>query len=118
SQEELPLDALSAPGVYGMLADLALDEPIEAAPGDPEAGTGIGPTNTLSARTTVVWQGSTLGQPAQLAVIVPLMLPESVRSMPNRAALGEAAPRLDALLTAAETWQATVAIDPRIVAGI
>lgn len=101
----IPLDAVSLAGVYGIRAELVLDD----AAAHPEP---------ITATTTAVWRSTAFGLRAPLTLVVPLVLPDDVLSMPNRNALGDAAPRLDALLTEAEQWQATLAIDPRLIAGI
>lgn len=48
---------------------------------------------------------------------MPFVLPSSVAVLPTRDELASAAPRLNELLDAAERHRATIAVDPRIVAG-
>lgn len=111
-------------GVYAVRAELVLDEGADGDAGgetDGDAGTGSlggGGAPILVATTAVVWRGPATGERVPLSVVVPFVLPEDVRTMPTRDDLGRAAPRLDALLTAAERWRATLAVDPRIIAGI
>jgi hypothetical protein len=100
-------------GVYPVRAELTAT----GVGSDEAAGSALTAT-VLTATTTVVWRGTPLGEQAALSVVVPLVLPDDVRTVPTRDDLGAAAPRLDALLTAAERWQATLAIDPRIISGI
>lgn len=100
-------------GVYPVRAELTA-----TGEGAGEAAGSALTAPALTATTTVVWRGTPLGEQAALSVVVPLVLPDDVRTVPTRDDLGAAAPRLDALLTAAERWQATLAIDPRIISGI
>src|SRR5690606_10879618 len=53
-----------------------------------------------------------------LTLVVPLVLPSSVQVLTTEAELDAAAPRLLDLLDAAESRGATVAVDPRILAGV
>lgn len=63
--------------------------------------------------------GATTPTPTvQLGIIVPLVLPSDVRTVPTRRQLEDLTPGWDALLTEARSHQATLAIDPRIIAGI
>ena len=143
AREDLPFTTLSAAGVYQLRGTLALDpesEPLipdfaeeTAAPGSaanddqsdtPEAGT-TGDEEAASADavelespiTPIVWRGSG-GSEVKLSVIVPLVLPTDVRTVPTRDQLSDAIPKLDRLLTAATAQRATLAIDPRLIAGI
>ncbi|MFT4232900.1 MAG: DUF6049 family protein, partial [Leucobacter sp.] len=54
----------------------------------------------------------------RLGVIVPLVLPEEIRTLPTRAQLDDLVPVWDRLLASARDRRATLAIDPRVVAGI
>lgn len=147
AREDLPFTALTAAGVYQLRGTLTLDpesEPLipdfaeeSAAPsttaddaqtGTPDAGT-TGEDESASADadadelelkspiTPIVWRGSG-GSEVKLSVIVPLVLPTDIRTVPTRDQLSDAIPKLDRLLTAATAQQATLAIDPRIIAGI
>ncbi|MHA3723639.1 DUF6049 family protein [Leucobacter sp. HY1910] len=53
-----------------------------------------------------------------VSFIVPFVLPSSIHTMPTRGQLSDLAPGWDRLLTAAEAARATLAIDPRVIAGI
>ncbi|MGO1538874.1 MAG: DUF6049 family protein [Leucobacter sp.] len=72
----------------------------------------------LRGLTPIVWRGAELGARVQVTTIVPLVLPEVVHSLPTRGQLSEVIPRLDELLTAAESTNSTLAVDPRLIAGI
>lgn len=145
-REALP--ALTEAGVYGVRAelhssDVDVDVDIDAentdadgadiegseAPGAAEADEqsegqaegqdqGAAEAAPVSGSTQIVWRGVDGGAQVPVAMVVPFVLPESVQTMPTREELSAEASRLDALLTAAEEWQATLAIDPRLIAGI
>ena len=72
----------------------------------------------IDASTPVVWRGAATLARTPLTVVVPFLLPSSVTGMPTRGQLGDAAGRLAPLLDAAEKHQATLAIDPRLIAAI
>lgn len=99
-----------APGVYALRADLRLaaTEPLE---------TRQAPVLTAPP-TPLVWQGVADAARVPLALVIPLGLPDSVVTMPSTAQLRDASPRLLALIDTAERTQATLAVDPRIVAAI
>ncbi|XPP27051.1 MAG: DUF6049 family protein [Leucobacter sp.] len=107
--DELPLAASDEPGVYEVIAQLRAEDPAAT----PAAETA---EPLLSGAAPIVWQGA--GASASLTLVVPMVLPGSVATMPTPAEIAEIVPRLDRLLTAAETARATLAIDPRIIAGI
>ena len=65
----------------------------------------------------VVW-GEITAAPVPLTYVVPLVLPDTIDGVPNRAELDVLAPKLLELLTEAEENFATLAVDPRIVTGI
>lgn len=65
----------------------------------------------------VVW-GEITAAPVPLTYVVPLVLPDTIDGVPNRAELDVLAPKLLELLTEAEENLATLAVDPRIVTGI
>lgn len=109
---QMPLDESSERGVYRAQATLEPEES-DAAADESEL-----PSDTLQGLTPLVWRGAELGSRVQLTTVVPLVLPEEVRSLPTRGQLDEAIPRLGALLTAAEQAQSTLAVDPRLIAGI
>lgn len=54
----------------------------------------------------------------RLGSIVPVVLPSEIRTLPTRSQLGELAPAWDRLFTQARAQRATLAIDPRVIAGI
>ena len=121
---DLPLSAGSRAGVYQVRATFAPDDAGEALDPDtgmdPEAAADAGATSAgdaAAATAPVVWRGAG-GAQLRLSVVVPLVLPAEIRTLPTRGQLEEVVPRLDALLTAAGRHRATLAIDPRIVAGI
>lgn len=98
-------------GVFGLRADLR--ETVGAG----QASTYFAPT-IAAATTAIVWQGLAAGHEVPVTAVIPLVLPTTVLTMPTRTELVEAIPRFDELLTQAEQWQATLAIDPRIFVGI
>ncbi|WP_017792724.1 DUF6049 family protein [Leucobacter salsicius] len=99
---ELPFTNTTAPGTYVLRASYTAEG------ADAPAAT---------ATTPLVWRGSGEHKIA-LSMIVPFVLPANVQTMPTRAQLGELTPGWDRLLTGAEAAKATLAIDPRIIAGI
>lgn len=130
-RDELP--ELETRGVYAVRASFAPD------PSDGDAAT----PEPLSTVTPVVWRGPGSpadsgnppgdGQPGantpdtpeegvrssvQLGLIVPLVLPSEIRTLPTRSQLGELVPGWERLLTQARAHRATLAIDPRVIAGI
>lgn len=145
AREDLPLSALTARGVYQLRGTLTLDaesEPLipdfaeeattpgttstdaaddtvdaDATGGDETAHSAVDPRALESAVTPIVWRGSG-GSEVKLSVIVPLVLPTDVHTVPTRDQLNDAIPKLDRLLSAATAQRATLAIDPRLIAGI
>nr|WP_218116105.1 DUF6049 family protein [Leucobacter soli] len=127
----MPLGFQDDAGVYAVRADF-----VPATQTDGDAGTdgegsdgegtgddtGTRPPSTeeplLSTTTPVVWRGVTAGASVRLTLIVPLLLPGEVTDMPTQDQLSQTVPRLSALLDAAERWDATLAVDPRLIAGI
>ena len=105
------LPANGSAGVYVVRATLTPEQ-------DPAAvEAGAAPAGEISGAAPVVWQGAGDAS-VPLSVIVPLVLPDEIRTLPTRAQLSELVPRLDELLTRAQGRRATLAIDPRLVAGI
>ncbi|WP_164512869.1 DUF6049 family protein, partial [Leucobacter chromiireducens] len=105
-------------------ADAADEDAAADAPGDRAEP-------LLTAVTPIVWHGPAQNgaaagsRPAaqsipqvQLGLIVPLVLPDDIRTLPTRSQLEALTPEWDRLLTAARSQQATLAIDPRVIAGI
>lgn len=106
-REEWPLTTASDAGVYRVLAEVTPDE--EAA------------ESALSTTAPIVWRGAGGLTRVQLTTVVPMVLPESIPSLPRRGQLDELmgpGSQLDALLSTAEQRGATLAIDPRVVAGV
>lgn len=99
---------------------------------DSDAETADAPADPLlTATTPIVWHGpeqTTTGAGSraaahktptvQLGVIVPLVFPDEIRTLPTRGQLEALTPEWDRLLTEARTQRATLAIDPRVIAGI
>ncbi|MFA7497190.1 MAG: DUF6049 family protein [Leucobacter sp.] len=122
-------------GGAGVETDSAADtgskvEAGEDAAGDADTEADSAP-EVITADTAVVWRGpgslaaasptaDLAAEPARarLGTIVPLLLPRNIDAMPTTAQLGDLAPRLDALLDTAVSARATLAIDPRLIAGI
>lgn len=111
SRDDFPLDADSDAGVYRIQASFAPESPQNGDEGG--AAAAIEP-----ATSSVVWRGPASSDPATVSLIVPLVLTGETGAMPTRAQLSNAASRLIELLDAAEAQRATLAIDPRITAGI
>lgn len=117
---DVPIDPGAAPGAYLIGATLEFAE--EPQPGFAVFGSepSDDPANVpspVSSTTAVVWRGAG-AQSVPVSVIVPFVLPSDIRTLPTRGQLEELAPGWDRLLTAARAHEATLAIDPRIVAGI
>lgn len=100
-------------GVYAVRGEL-----VEGEEGSEESSIALAADPVLVGTSTIVWRGAHGADRLPLTVIVPLVLPGSVVGMPSQGDLADAAPRFDRLLEAAERWDATLAVDPRIVAGI
>lgn len=109
-RESFPLNPLSQHGVYTVHVELRLPstEPLETR-ADPLL---------VSETTPFVWQDAGTESRVPVTLVVPFTLPGSVRTMPSTDQLREIAPRLTSLLDEAERAGATLAVDPRIVAGI
>lgn len=146
-RESFPLTASDAPGVYVMRAIFTpkndakgateSDEVVSAAqqiigttpfvwrgafdPGTTASGASEAGDPSLNAdqgdESATSAQAATR-TPATLGLIIPIVLPSNSNAMPSRKQLDEAVPRLAALVDTAESTQATLAIDPRIIAGI
>lgn len=121
---EWPLTAASDAGVYRVQAVLTA----EANPNTVDANSSDAATSELllqpvQLETTapLVWRGAGGLTRVQLTPIVPMLLPDDIASMPRRGEL-DALMRTDAplekLLSTAEARGATLAIDPRVVAGV
>lgn len=134
----LPLNATSAPGAYLVQATFAAksgalipgltevspdtQDPQDPAttpstPTDQDAPSEKSKSTSLTARVPIVWRSNSLPD-AKLSFVVPLLLPTSVDTMPTPEQLEEITPQLDELLSAATAERATLAIDPRLIAGI
>lgn len=115
------------PGVFAVHASFTPDAATNgvspspspsASPLDPATASPGSAADRLDASAPVVWRGVAAKHRTALTVIVPFLLPSSVTGMPTRGQLGDAAARLTPLLDAAERHQATLAIDPRLIAAI
>lgn len=118
---DFPLLLLRMPGVYPVHAELIAEE--EKAPAGAknladDSESSAPEVAPLVASTSLVWGGVDAAQPLQLTLVVPIVLPSSVRTLPTRAELGEHSPSLLRLVDGAIQRHATLAIDPRILAGI
>lgn len=102
---EMPLTTNSANGVYLLHAELRFEGQTAE-------------TATKEATTPVIWGGAGRGAEVPLSVIVPFVLPSSIDTLPTRSQLDTLTPSWDRLLTQATEMRATLAIDPRIIAGI
>lgn len=138
----MPLSRTSEPGTYLVSVEyLPETEPTTPAPDvtggitpdgtaettpDATAGTGDAAGEASADATTTelrssgvfVWERADTKRSLPLTLVVPFVLPEAVDGMPSTDDLAAAVPRFNALLDAAERWRATIAVDPRIVAGI
>ncbi|GAA2177797.1 hypothetical protein GCM10009847_05310 [Leucobacter tardus] len=110
-RDDFPLDIDSDAGVYRVQASItpAADD------ADDSADIVEPPEPALS---SVVWRGPGSSAQATVSFIVPLVLTSETGAMPTRAQLSNAAARLSGLLDVAEAHHGTLAIDPRLVAGI
>ncbi len=72
----------------------------------------------LAASTAIVWNGVDAVSPLPLTLVVPIVLPSSVQTLPTREDLNRHSSRLLQVFDAAEQHHATIAIDPRIIASI
>ena len=75
-------------------------------------------TRVLTAKTALVLEGPEFPAQVSVTAVVPFVLPEQIKTMPTPEDLAAVAPRLEALLTAAESWRATLAVDPRLTTAI
>lgn len=126
--DDLPSEMLTTPGVFQFQAKLSVAadaaEPTEDAGENDTTGDDAGSAPSvaegglLTDVVPLVWRGTADATRVDLSIIVPLVLPDEIVTLPTRAQLDEVSPRLDRLLTAAEKHNATLAIDPRIIAGI
>ncbi|MGK0722476.1 DUF6049 family protein [Leucobacter sp. W1478] len=109
-RDTLPLSFASAAGVYSVHVELRLPafEPLETR-ADPLL---------VSEATPFVWQDAGTDARVPVTLVVPFTLPGNVRTVPSADQLREVAPRLTSLLDEAERAEATLAVDPRIIAGI
>lgn len=112
------------PGVFAVHASFTPDSaakdgsPAPSASPAPSGSANGSAADRIDASTPIVWRGAAAKSRTELTVIVPFLLPGSVTGMPTRGQLGDAAGRLTPLLDAAERHQATLAIDPRLIASI
>ena len=107
SRDDFPLLFTREAGVYPIHAEFQ--------PSDAKADDAGAPNLTTS--TAVVWNDAVATSPLAVTLVVPLVLPSSVEALPTRDELASSAPKLTQLLDAAEQRYATIAVDPRIIAG-
>lgn len=112
-RSDVPLWFSRPPGVYPVTAEFVPQD--EDAPSD--ADPPIEPA-TVPATTSLIWESVDALEPVPLTLVVPLVLPSTITTLPTAEQLTALAPSLTALLDAAEERHATLAVDPRIVAGI
>lgn len=114
SRDEMPLLFTRLSGVYPLHAEF-VPTTLAKRQGDlaPEAE-----EDPLTATSQLVWNGVEAASPIPLTLVVPLVLPSTVQALPNRDEIARSAPRLTQIFEAAERHNATIAIDPRILAGI
>lgn len=110
-RDDFPLDIDSDAGVYRVQASIT-----PAADDAADTTDIVGPPEP--ALSSVVWRGPGSSAQATVSFIVPMVLTSETGAMPTRAQLSNAAARLSGLLDVAEAHHATLAIDPRLVAGI
>lgn len=121
---EWPLTLSHGAGVYRVQATLRVGEDASDGGETQEPATAADETDVASSApfaqilTSVIWREAGTADPVQLSTIVPFVLPEDVRAFPTPTQLDELAPRFAELLETAEEQRATLAIDPRIIAGI
>lgn len=108
---DFPLRAASDAGVYRFRATFA---PAEEQTGEGEAT----PLLVTPGVSSLVWRAPSATGRVDVSTIVPIVLPREVASMPTRSQLNDLSPRLLELLDVAERHGATLAIDPRVIAGI
>ena len=113
-RSDFPLNSGSAPGAYVVGASFTLADSAAQAPDETDAAAS---NPALTTTAPLIWRGVGT-QTVPLSVIVPFVLPSDIRTLPTRSQLEELAPGWDRLLTAARAQEATLAIDPRIIAGI
>jgi hypothetical protein len=107
TRDDFPLLFTREAGAYPIHAEFTSADPATQDAGVP----------ALTASTAAVWNDVTTTGPLSVTLVVPLVLPSSVEALPNRDQLASAAPRLLQVLDAGEQRYATIAIDPRIIAG-
>ena len=118
-RSDLPIGPNAAAGAYRVGATLEFadaPEPGFAVFGS-EPGDEAAVISSVSTETSIVWKGAGT-QTVPVSVIVPFVLPPEIRTLPTRGQLEDLAPGWDRLLTAARAHDATLAIDPRVIAGI
>ena len=119
---DLGLTSFDAHGVYRVQAVLQASANERPDGDDPEPGETLDPAldgqHTLTASTPFVWGGAGEVSAVPISTIVPLLLPSDSFAMPSTDQLGDVIPRFAETLQAAERAGSTLAIDPRIIAGI
>ena len=107
TRTDMPLLFSRLSGVYPLRAEFIPETQAEDEDATP-----------LRATTPLVWNGVESLSPLPLTLVVPLVLPSTIQTLPNRDDLARTAPNLIQVFEAAERRNATIAIDPRILAGI
>ncbi len=127
-RDEVPLWYARQPGVYAVDAEYvsaseAARREAERSPGAAEVdgaaddADDAADTSAVEATTALIWERVDAA-PVQLTLVVPLLLPGTIATLPTSSQLATLAPGLIALLDAAEERNATLAVDPRIIAGV
>lgn len=109
TRNDMPLLFTRLAGVYSLRAEFVPSTPVDDAAIDEPP---------LRSVTPLVWNGVDSASPLPFTLVVPLVLPSSVQTLPTRDELARTAPKLSQVFEAAERHNATIAIDPRILAGI
>lgn len=111
---DFPLLFTRSPGVYSLRATYAPRGVTANTDGGADAAADDG---TLEAMTPVIWGRVDTVAPVPVTLVVPLVLPTAITTLPSREQLIQIAPTLRQLLDAAEQQNATIAVDPRIIAA-
>lgn len=120
ARDRIPLAADAPFGTHLIAAeftpDQATDDADDATADDADADAAA---TSVQATAPLVWRGAA-ATPATvpLGMIVPLVFPSDIHTLPTRQQLSALTPGWDELLTEARAHHATLAIDPRIIAGI
>lgn len=120
-EEMSPLSTAPA-GIYGVHAQWRETDqlsPPSTTIEEPSAGDTEDPIALeISSTTRFIWDAVDAAMRVPLTLVVPLVLPSTVEGVPSRDQLGTVTPRLLQLLSRAEQHNATIAVDPRIIAAV